>query len=192
MLSGTRESIDLSGTALGTAIVDDITLTSSPTAIAQVPMLPKEFDIFLDTASGSIGSTKLTRVLKWSWTVGNRFSPLWVVDSANASFVALNENAVTAQVKLLVEADDEGMAIVDYARTGATVYNSIVGTSSTLAGTAIPYSVLINNALQVADVSEFSDEDGVQAVEVTFDIVDDAAGLGYPNKVELINKSTAL
>lgn len=192
MLTGTRESIELSGTALGTAIADDITLTSSPTAIAQVPMLPKEFDVYLDSSSGSIGTTKLTRCLKWSWTIGNRFSPLWVVNSANASFVALNENAVTAQVKLLVEADDEGMALIDYARTGATVYGQIKGTSGTNAGTAIPYSVLINNALQVADVSEFSDEDGVQAVELTLDIVDDAAGLGYANKIELINKATAL
>lgn len=191
-LSGSRDSIDLSGDAIGYALVDGITMTSSPTALEQIPILPKEVSVFLDSTSGGLGTTKLTRLLKWTWTVGSRFNPLWVVDAAQSSFVTFIETPVTAQLKLLVEADANGMGIFStYGRTGATGFARIAAASSQLAGTAIPYSLQIDQAVQVADVAPFTDEDGLQAFELTFDIVDSATW-GKALQVDLINKATAL
>ena len=190
-LSGDRDNIELSGTMLGQALSDGITLTAGPTALEQIPLLPKEFDVWLDTTSGGLGTTKLTRLLKWGVDIKNRFGPLWVVNSANASWVTHVETPPDGQVKLMVEADATGMGILTPLRDGTTRFVRIKGASAQLAGTAIPYSLTMDFALKVSDISEFSDEDGVYAVEYTFDIVHDS-GWAKAMTVALINKATAL
>src|SRR6266496_2412020 len=55
------DGMKLSGTAIGQQIQDNITLTGSPTAYEDVPVLPTHLDVYLDSTSGGIGGTKLTR-----------------------------------------------------------------------------------------------------------------------------------
>lgn len=192
-LSGDRDNIDLSGMMLGQLLSDGITLTSSGsvTALEQIPMLPKEFSIYADTTAAGLGGTQLTRVLKWSYGVSGRFNPLWVVDASKTSWVTHVEGPPTAQVKLLVEADAAGMAFRANAQSGASTFIRILGTSGQNAGTATPYSVTIDSACQVSDIGEFGDEDGVQAIEFTFNIVHDSTW-GQATEVVLVNKATAL
>lgn len=191
-LTGDRDKVELSGKMLGRALSTGISLTSSPTSIEQIPILPKEVSVYLDTASGSLGSTKLTRVLKWSLQIASRFGPLWVVDAAQTSFVEAVELPVDAKLKLLVEADAAGMALLTPMRDGTTRFARIGAASSQLAGTAIPYSSQLDLALQVgAEPTQLDDTDGVYTTEFTFDVVHDA-GWGKALHWELINKQTAL
>lgn len=191
-LSGDRSKVELSGTFLGQQVTDGITLASSPTVVAQVPILPKEFDVYVDTASGSLGGTKLDRVLSWELSLKNRFSPLWTVDSAKSSWATVVETAVDATLKLRVAADSNGMGLLTPMRAGATRFARLKATSAALAGTAIPYSMTFDMAGQIGTApGEIGDTDGVYAIDWTFNAVHDATW-AKALTFAVINKLTAL
>lgn len=190
-LKGNRESVDLSGKMMGQRMSDGITLTSSPVTIDQVPMLPADVSIYLDTTSAGLGTTKLTRDFSWELSIKDRFSPVWVVDSANTSFVAHVERAADVSLKLTMEADSVGMGLLAALRTPATKFIRVQFTSALLAGTAIPYSAKFDIAGQLKSMpGQFGDEDGVLAIGWEFGGVHDPTW-GKAYNLELINKRTA-
>lgn len=191
-LTITRDSVEIGGTMLGQALQDGITMTATPTAAAEVPILPTDVDVFLDTTSAGLGTTKLTRVLSVKITIGDRFSPVWVLNSAQTSFVAVVESEPTAEITLLMEADTEGMATLTQARAGSTKFMQVRALSDVLAGaTTAFHDFKWEAAVKVKDVGDFSDEDGVYAIEYTFEQVYDAAWANAM-KATLVNKVTAL
>lgn len=174
-LDFTRDGVEVTGSMIGQALQDGITLTAAPTAIEEKPILPTGIDVWLDTTSGGLGTTKQLRVLNAHFQLGDRFNPVWVLNSAQTSFVAHVEKEPTAQITILVEADSQGMAALTQLRAGTTKFIRIKATSPDLAGSATAfYSLGIDAAVKVSDVGNFSDEDGVYAIEFTFDIVYDA------------------
>ena len=186
-----RDGVELSGSMLGQRLSDGIALTGSPTSITEKPILPTDIDIYLDPTSGALGTTKLTRVLGCTISLGDRFNPVWVLNSANNSFVAHVESEPSAQITLMLEADTQGMANLPIMRAGTTQFLRAKATSADLAGTGFPYSLTWDAAVKVSEVGEFSDEDGVYAVEWTFDQVHDS-GWGKAFSVDLVNAQTAL
>lgn len=191
-LTFNRDGVEVSGAMIGQRISDNIALTGSPTTPPQVPILPTDIDVFLDSTSGALGTTKLLRVLEATWTLGDRFNPVWVLNSTLPSFAAHVESEPNAQITLLMEADAEGMAQLTQMRSGGTKFLRIKGTSPELAGaTTAKYSLDLDAAIKVADVGEFTDEDGVYAIEWTFDMVHDG-GWGKAFEVGLVNKEAAL
>jgi len=170
-----RENVEVSGSMIGQRISDAITLTVGPTAVAQVPILPTDIDVWIDPTSGALGTTKMTRVLNANIHLSDRFGPIWTLNSALTSFAAHVETEPTAEITLLVEADTQGMANLPIMRGGTTQFCRIKGTSPTLAGASTAfYSLIWDAAVKVSDVGDFSDEDGVYAIEWTFTMVYDA------------------
>jgi hypothetical protein len=191
-LTITRDSIEIGGTMLGQALTDGITMTATPTAAPEVPMLPTDIDVYLDPTSAALGTTKLTRVLSVKITIGDRFAPVWVLNSAQTSYVAVVESEPTAEITILQEADTEGMAGLTQARAGSTKFMQVRALSDILAGAATQmYDFKWEAAVKVKDVGDFSDEDGVYAIEYTFEQVYDATWANAM-KATLINKVTAL
>lgn len=192
-LKGDRDKVELSGSMIGQQLSDGITMTTSPTVVAQVPILSRDVSVYFDSTGAGLGTTKLGRVLSWEWSLKNRFSPLWVVDSSKASWVAHTETAIQSEIKLQLEADSTGNALItSNMRNGTTGFIRIDATSTQNAGTAIPYSCKIDMAGQVKDApSEFSDVDGVYAYEITFGAIHDSTW-GKALEVNTINKRTAL
>jgi len=191
-LSFSREKIAVSGTMLGQAYEDGITMTAKPTAIAVKPILPTDLDVYLDDTSAGIGTTKLTRVLSGSLDISDRFGTLWAINSAVSGFAAHVETPPTAQLKLLVEADATGMGLLTPMRAGDKRYIRLAAEGPTIADT-YKYALQIDLCGVVTDVGEFSDEDGVYAVEWTFDVAYDAAwASGQALKVLLTNVLSAL
>ena len=191
-LTFNRDGIEVGGAMIGQRISDNITLTATPTTPPNVPILPTEIDVYLDSTFGGLGTTKLLRVLEATWTLGDRFNPVWVLNSTLPSFAAHVESEPNAQLTLLMEADAEGMAQLTQMRAGTTKFLRIKATSTTLAGAATEmYSLTIDSAVKVADVGDFSDEDGVYAIEWTFDLVYDS-GWTKAFNIDLVNKETTL
>lgn len=191
-LTFNRDGVEVGGAMIGQALSDNIVLTAGPTTMSQIPILPTDIDVYLDTTSAGLGTTKLLRVLETKWTLGDRFNPVWVLNSTLGSYAAVVESEPTAQVTLLVEADTEGMAQLAQMRAGTTKFLQIRATSPQLAGAATAkYSLKIDQAVKVADVGDFSDEDGVYAIEWTFDIVYDGTW-GKAFTIDLVNKETTL
>lgn len=185
-----RQEFTLTGSMIGRALQDGITLTASPTAIELVPILPTQIDVYLDSSAASIGTTKLSRVLSASFSIRNRFSPLWVVDSTETSYVAHVEVPPEATLTLMVEADAQGMGLLTPMRNGDKKFIRIKAVGPTIE-TGNTYLFQHDLCGVVSDVGDFSDEDGVFAIEWTFTVTYDA-GWGKAQEVQVVNKLSSL
>jgi len=185
-----RSEVKISGDMIGKALADDITMTSTPTAIELVPVLPTQVSVYLDNTSGSLGGTLMTRALTVSWALTDRFGPLWTLNAAEASFATQVETEPKPTVKLKIEADAVGMALLTTMRAGSTKFMRILAEGAVISGSN-KYTLQIDSALQVTNVSEFSDEDGVFAIEWEFAIVYDATW-GKAFEIQVMNKQSAL
>jgi hypothetical protein len=188
-----RDGVTLGGMMLGQKITDGATMTASPTAIEIQPILPTDVSVYLDPTSGALGTTKLSRVVHANVKISSRFNPVWTLDSANGSYVAVVETVPSVECELLVEADANGMALLTQLRGGSPQYLRINATSANLAGTAFPYVFLFDMAAKVSAVSDYSDEQGLYAITFTEKAFYDSAwGTGQAWQATLTNKQTAL
>jgi hypothetical protein len=187
-----RDGCETSGSMLGQRISDGIAMTVGPTTVTQKPILPTDIDVYMDPTSGALGTTKLTRVLNANIHISDRFGPVWVLNTANNSYVATVETEPSAELTLLVEADAAGMGLLTQLRAGSTKFVRVKATSPDLAGNATAfYSFQWDAAVKVKDVGNFSDEDGVYAIEWTMDMVHDGTW-GKAYTAVAINKLAAL
>lgn len=187
-----RDGVEISGAMIGQRISDNITMTVGPTTLPEVPILPTDIDVFLDTTSAGLGTTKLTRVVNATIHLGDRFNPVWVLNTANNSFVAHVESEPSATITLLMEADAEGMAALTQMRAGSTKFIRIKATSPTLAGAVtVFYSLTWDAAIKVSEPGDFDETDGLFTIEWTFEMVHDGTW-GKAFTVSLVNKLGAL
>jgi hypothetical protein len=191
-LSFDRDRIAVDGTMIGQAYTDGITMTAGPTAVAVMPVLPTALDVYLDSTSGGIGSTKLTRVLSGEFSITDRFGTLWALNSAISGFAATVETVPKAQLKLLVEADSAGMGLLTPMRSGDKRYVRLKAVGPLIAATYY-YTLQIDLCGVVSEVSEFQDADGVYAIEWTLNVAYDSAwSSGRAMQVQLTNTLSAL
>jgi len=175
----------------GTYGIAETTKGAAPTAIVMMPILPTEVSVYMaDTYAGLPGSA-LTRVLKGIWKLGSRFGQLWALNAAEASWAAHIEAEPDMTLTLLMEADAEGMAVLPVLRSGASKFIRIEAVSEVAAGTGYPYKLTLDMCGKVSEVSDFSDEDGVYAIEWTFKGAYDPTWTKAA-QVELVNSVSAL
>lgn len=181
----------LEGSMLGRALTDGVTLTASPTAIELVPVLPTQVSVYLEDAQTDLDTADaLERVLSVGWGISDRFGPLWALNRDNASWVTHVEQEPGLECTLKMEADAEGMGLLGTMRTGDTKFLRIEALGVEIE-TGYNYLLQIDTAVKVTDVSEFSDEDGVFAVEWSFSGVHDATW-GKATEVTVVNKLAVL
>lgn len=188
-LGFTREEISLNGTMLGAALQDGITMTGSPTAVPLIPVLPTQVKVYLaDTAAGLAGATALTRPLSVEWSLTDRFGALFVLNGST-SFVSTLEKEPKLACKLKMAANAEGMGLLAQLRNGASKFLRIEATGPVI--TTNPHKLTIDTAVKVTNVSDFSDEDGVYAIEWELTGVHDATW-GKAFNIGLVNTLAAL
>lgn len=192
-LKFTREGCEMDGTMIGQRLSDGITKTSTPAAIENpyMPIAGTQIDLKLaDSWAGLAGASVFTRMLAAEWRVSERFKPLWVLDSSKTSWVAHVETPPKVQLKILVEADATGMALLDLMRAGTGKWARIACTGAAIESGKY-WSLQIDGAYNVLEASEFKDQDGVYAIEWTLEAVYDATAT---KTVEVIvrNKVAAL
>jgi hypothetical protein len=127
-LKFSRKGCEIDGTMIGQRITDGITLTATPTAVEDpyVPIAGTQIDLKLaDSWSGLTGASVFARMLAAEWRIKDRFKPLWVLDSSKTSWVAHVETVPTVELKILVEADATGMALLDLMRAGTNKWARI-------------------------------------------------------------------
>lgn len=186
-----RDRADLSGYMIGRAQTTGITLTATPTTIPLIPISPKEFSVYADTTSAGLGTTKLGRFLRGNFNFGqSKYNPLWVVDSAQSSFVDVVEAPPAATFSALVEADTAGVGFLANVRAGDTRFVRIEAVGPLIAGGST-YKLTINMAAKFGRPSEYRDESGVYAIEHTWNLVHDGTW-GKALQVILINTQATL
>jgi len=188
-LTGTFTSLDPSGSITLAAGVVGVT----PTEIELVPVLPTQVDLYVvRTAQSDLDAANaMTGVLSYSWNIADRFAPFWPLGTANGlGFAGTVETEPNVTVKLKLAADDEGMAFLADVRAGDTLWmrNEAVGE---VIVDPYYYKLTIDTALKVLNVNDFSDEDGVYAVEYEMAVVYDSVW-GKALDIQVINKLTTL
>jgi len=185
-----RDEATVKGKIIGQTLSDAITMTSTPTEIPIVPVLPTDISVYMDTLYSDIGETKLLRVLKVEFDTGDRFGTVWPIDGALASFAAHVETEPTAEFKLLLAADAVGMGLLTSMRAGTKKFFRVEAVGETIEDT-YTYKWTHDICATVTDVSQFSDEDGIYAIEFTFTATYDS-DLTKAFSFSTINKLTAL
>lgn len=193
-----RNEISMGGNAIAKAIEDGITMTAAPTSLPQIPVRPAQASVYLDDTAAGLGTTKLTRALKGSFKVSDRFGPLWVVDAAQGSFVNTVEIEPSLEFTLMQMADSTAMANLTSMRAGASKFLRFEAVGPTIysagvyAGVAaLKHKLTIDIAGQIKDISPFEDSDGVYAVEWTFGGVHDTTW-GKAYHVEVVTTTVSL
>jgi hypothetical protein len=190
-LTFTRDSVEVGGAMLGRQLQDNITLTATPSAIEEKPIIPAHVDVFIDSTSAALGTTKMLRVISVEWSLGDRFSPIWPLDSALTSFATHVEQEPSGSVTVRMAADAQGMARLTTLRAGATEFLRILATSPDLAGTGFPYKLQMDQAVKIESVGDFDDEDGLYVIEWEYNFVYDGTWT-KAIEVKLWNKISVL
>jgi len=187
-----RKEVKIGGTMIGRGFTDGVTMTSSPTALAMTPVLPAEINVYLaDTHADLDTATALGRAINAKWSISDRFGPVWRLNRADASsFAAHVETEPKLSVKLKVEADAEGMGLLSKMRSGDVGFVRIEAVGAEIE-TGNHYELVFDMAFKVEDMSEFSDEDGVFALEWGLAGVHDATW-GKALEVRVVNTIAAL
>lgn len=161
-----RDKVDVSGDLLGQLFTAGATLDGSPTELALIPVLAKQGDVYLDAAWADLGTTKLTRVIKGSWSVSDKYGPGWFVNSAVNSWGASIEMAPKTEVKLTLEADATGLALLATLRAGDTSFVRFAWTGDEVES-GVNYLLQHDFAVKWTGIGDVSDVDGIYAVELT-------------------------
>lgn len=189
-LNFTRDGCELTGTMIGKALVDGATMTSTPTEVALKPVMPTQVSVkTAATQAGLAGASALSRVLSCSWSLTDRFAPLWALN-ASSDFAATVEIEPSLECKLKVEADSAGMAYLTNLRAGSSVFMRIGAAGEAISGGG-NYTLTADAALKVTDITPFEDSDGVFAVEYTLVGIHDTTW-GKATSIILINEMAAL
>lgn len=130
-LDMSRSATGISGTMLGRAVEKYAALsggswtgmTPTPTAISLIPVLPKNWDAYMDTVPANIGSTHLSRAFKANMSYGGAFIPFFPMDSSLTSYAGVaDSDSVTATGSLTLVKDAVGESLWTQARGGKTLY----------------------------------------------------------------------
>lgn len=162
-LSFNRNEAAISGDAIGLQLETGITLTASPTSMTPRPVLPGHMTFRMaDTQAGLAGASALTRGFAMDWKLTDKFGLAWPVGQNPVNVET--EPALEATLRLAT--DTTGMGLITTMRNGATKWFRIKATGALIAATYY-YDLQIDFPAQIREVSEFSDEEGIYAVEYT-------------------------
>lgn len=195
-----RDSAEMSGSAIGQRMTTGATLTAAPTDVATnlVPILPNAVSIYVSNVRADVESqvigAKQGKALSINPSIGGRFNPVWYLDAALTSFgtfVEAPEPDFT--LEYMTEADAAGLAWLSRFRTGETQFVRIVAegpgiyTGTTPAG----YRMTMDFAVKTLEPGAKSDEDGVYAISPTLQVVHDPTW-GRACEIKVRNKVSAL
>src|SRR5678815_406792 len=172
----------------------DYTATMATTGVSSktlVPILPAECDVWLDSASGSLGTTKLLRDFSFEWTLDSLYDRAWPLNSSLTSFAVHTAQKPTIGATLVLGNDAVGRGLVANMRAGSTVFVRLKAISGTMIEAAAPYSFQIDCALKVVDSPTRADENGLSTLSWSFRNVLDSTW-GYWVQITVRNNLAAL
>lgn len=189
-MSTEDDGVAVSGSMIGKALELGVTQTPTPTQVAVVPAAAVDYSVgFASTFTGA--ATALTRALSVSVEFSERWKPLFNV-STDESFVGTNDSESGLSVKLMLVANAAAEQLITDQKDGTlkffdwTMQGALIPSCSTA-----KYQTKIRAAVNVTEVSEYKDEDGAYAFEVTLTGVQDPT-TNKTVEVTVVNNLTAL
>lgn len=161
-LKFSRTGNEISGSMIGKAATDGITLTATPTDVSLIPVMPTQVSYKLaDTQAGLAGASVLPNVIDAEWSLSGRFAPAWFMDGAT-SFSSHVETEPELDIKFRMEADATALGLLTTMRNAATKFLRIEATGALISGGDY-YSLKIDTALKMTEPTSYEDVDGVYA-----------------------------
>lgn len=151
-LTANDDGADVTGTFVGYAPTVT-TLTATPTAIAQLPIGPREIDVYIDPTFGGIGTTKISDALSFNMNIGNKQVKKRVLNTTYQSFKDLVEGVPTLSAGFVTEHNLQSRNI--YAGVTAAsnpVHYIRLKATGPIIEAAIPYSFQLDIAAQIIDM----------------------------------------
>lgn len=189
----TEEGLTIGGSMIGQNLSRNITLTGSPTAVEDKPVVNTMVNVWIDPTSGALGTTKQTRVFEAVFRHNDAFGSIWPLNSANPSWANVVATRPTVQMEILMEDDTQGNTQYTSATTtNATQFIRLGASSTELAGAATAvYDFNIDMAAKVSSFGGFTDEQGVRCLRYVFDATFDPTWAAAV-KIQNTNKTAAL
>ena len=174
---GRKQEVQFDAELMSLTFTEGVSLTASPAEVEQVPMTGAQFNVYLDATSAGIGVTQLTDPLKVDFKASGYYEAYWPINRTSASYTSILDKEKKNELKLTLQANSVGIAIKgNYLETGTRAYVRVQGTGPIIDGAhTINAAFQHDMAVFVADMAEFSDTDGVYAVEYTLAIAEDSA-----------------
>jgi hypothetical protein len=193
---GTRDEFTMTGDLIGQLTTDGITKTASPTAIALAPSSANQWNVWMDSTSGALGTTQLTRPVSVEFSMSDVYGPAWFINRSVTSWVTHIDKAPSCTFKMMVEADAAGMGPLTDLRAGSTKYIRVESQGAQIAsdGPGAIYNVFKHDmALKFMKPSKWEDSDGIFAITWECELVEDSAwGSGKAQELTITNLITAL
>ena len=191
-----RTKFTLTGTMLGQALTDGITMTPTPSLLPLVPILPQKLNVWIDPTAAGLGTTKMARCLSLDWHITNKYGPIWPLDSTQNSFAGTVELVPSLTGSITLEADVAGMALLSNLRAGSNIYIrcQALGGIIPSCSTAV-YTFTLDMAATVINTTGFADSNGVYAIGWDFACVNDSTfdtGTGGAMTLTMINSLLTL
>ncbi len=187
-----RTKVDFSSSVLAQQLQTGITLTGSPTEIANQVAMPNQFDVYADDTGAGIGTTKLLAAYEAALNIGDRFVVDWPINSANASFssyVDSESQEHTSSLKLAADATGDAMFSTTF-RAGAKKFIRLKATGPIIEA-AIPYLIQLDFCALITKPGKFESFNGVEVMPFDFVIAYDATW-GKAMSVKVTNLLIAL
>lgn len=151
-MTANDDGADVTGTFVGYAPTVT-TLTASPAAIAQLPIGPREIDVYIDTTFAGIGVTKISDALSVNMSIGNKQVKKRVLNTTYQAFKDLVEGVPTLSAGFVTEHNLQSRNI--YAATTAAsnpVYFVRVKATGPIIEAAITYRFQLDFPAQIIDM----------------------------------------
>jgi hypothetical protein len=168
-----REGIELGGSMIGQALdFDNVELTENTDVMNLIPIQSNTILVYMaDTHAGLDSAEPLQRVLSLDWSISDRWGPIYVLNAERsyAGHVAL---VPPIEVGLTMQADSEGMEMLGPLRNdtrkfvrmesyGPLIYSD----EDELDPVEVYHKFRVDFALNVMDVGDFSESDGLTTLE---------------------------
>lgn len=193
---GTREEFSCSADLIGQLLSDGISMTGSPTSVAIAPSSANQWNVFMDSTSGGLGTTQLTRVMEIEFAMNDIYGPAWFINRSVTSWATHIDMYPDCTFKIKVEADATGMSPLTDIRAGTTKYFRVEAQGAQIAsdGPGAIYNVFKHDlAVKFIKPNKFEDQDGIYAIQWECQVVEDGSwSSGRAQQLTLTNLLTAL
>lgn len=149
-----QDKFEQTGDAFAGKIVDNHTLTPSLSGLAEVPIKGEQTKIYLDTTSGGLGGTQLTRYFEHQVGLSDVFAPEFPGGASTSGYGLYVLKKPKAAGQLTLEADSVGMGNLVTLRAGSYNYLRVHSIGPIIEG-SIHYELIIDLAIKFMKPSAF-------------------------------------
>lgn len=190
-LEFSRDGIEVSGSAIGTAVNTGAAMAVGVTGLPLIPVQGQEVAIYMADDYADLDTANISdRAISVSFNLGNRFAPAWFLNQ-KVSYDDHIEDEPSSEVELLHAADADGMALFNTMRAGDIKFMRIECVGPEIGAGPDTHLIQLDLALKVMDVGAMEDSDGIYAVAFNFELFH-SDDLGGAIKATVVNELASL